>query len=106
MENERFKNEEREIILQAEYRSLPPLERAVKLVNNHISSLQSAANTCHLSKSAVFRAVHAVEDGRPIGKCGNHYIFDIEHENELAAFIQSRSFNEALDYHQVHNMVK
>ena len=106
MENEKVFLEPKEVVLEAEYRSLPPLERTAELVINHVASLQSAADACHVSKSSVFRAVHAIEEGRPVGKNGNHYIFDAEHEVELAALIKARSEKEALDFHMVHNMVK
>ena len=80
--------EAKHLVLQSEFRVLTPHQRAVKLVDDHGATLRTAAQACHLSKSAVGRALSARKGNRTPGVDGRPNLLNKGELEELFEAIE------------------
>ena len=77
------KQELREILLSAEYRTLEPLQKALHLCLDHGVGTRKARELCKISRKRVRNAVDATKEGREVGINGRPATLSLEEEDQL-----------------------
>jgi hypothetical protein len=96
----------RRYLLSAEYRDLPPLEKAIKLIEDKHCGLREAARLTGVDKNMIGRARIAIAEGRSIGVVGRPKALGDEGELKLvAALDEARENQEPLSYKEVKHKV-
>ena len=68
------------ILATSPFRGLKPVEKAMKLVEDKLSSERASAEACGVSRSSLKRAIAAKENCRPVGVNGRPHIFTPDQE--------------------------
>lgn len=96
----------RRLLCTVDFRNLTPLEKAVKLVQNHEISQRCAGRVCKRGRRAIQCALKSSKKGDPIGVRGRHKIFNREEEEVLIAAVDEAELNQApLSFKQLQDKV-
>ncbi|KAL6064461.1 hypothetical protein QOT17_010860 [Balamuthia mandrillaris] len=89
------KQDAQRLLATAEFRRLPPMERARKLIEDTSMSVRKAAELTGVTKSSLHRAIKAHEAGRELGRVGRPRILSAQEEEELKKWIVEREEQKA-----------
>lgn len=77
------------IFRTADYRSLAPVSKALKLIEEEICGFNLAIEAADISPATLLRARKAIAEGREVGKAGRTPLFTPIQEDELLIYLRS-----------------
>ncbi len=93
------------IIIQAEYRSLKPIEKAIKLVEEEEAFLTDAAEITGVGRKSISRAILAKQENREVGLNGRPPIFNNVEIGQVMEEIRSIPTKERKTYNRIQKEV-
>ena len=94
------------LLATTDYRPLPPVQRAQKLMSEENVSQKLAARLCRVNRSTLQRAIKAGKDGRKAGQVGRPHLLEEEMESALKKKIEEKiDKNENVTYRTFKNLV-
>ena len=81
----------RALLRSAEYRALNPVQRVMKLQDEHHVSVPMGAKLVGILPQRVYRGMDAVAAGRPVGICGRPSVLDDRMREHLPAEVEKRN---------------
>jgi hypothetical protein len=101
------KNAARRVVLRAEFRSLPPLERALKLSTEVPLNQTEISKVCGISRFTLHRAKKAQKEGRKPGKIGRSPLLSEEEIIEFGKILEREAQGTyRLDYRRINTLVR
>ena len=93
------------IIIQAEYRSLKPIEKAIKLVEEEEAFFTDAAEITGVWRKSIARAIQAKQENRDVGINGRPKIFTNVEMEQVMEQVKSIPTKERRAYNRIQKEV-
>ena len=93
------------IIIQAEYRSLKPIEKAIKLVEEEEAFFTDAAEITGVGRKSIARAIQAKQENREVGINGRPKIFTNVEMEQVMEEVKSIPTKERRTYNRIQKEV-